>query len=317
MFRSKYYLNPETLRFERVNPPVRKRLLNGFFWCVFLLLFSTVLRVSFDKILNSPKIVIYTERSIQLRNAYNMLAKEIIRAEHTLSELQKKDDRLYRSILDLEPIPYSIREAGFGGSENYIDVLMNRSDESVVGTARQLEKLVNKVKIQMVSLQDLTEMATMQKDLISGKPLLRPISPGDAVWLTSSFGYRWDPFTKGRRMHQGIDLAGNIGINIYSSGDGKVIDAGMSRQGYGREVLIDHGFGYTTRYAHLNKVNVKVGDQIKRGQLIGKLGNSGRSTGPHLHYEVRLHGRAMNPMYFFYENITPEEYTQIVSQHLN
>jgi murein DD-endopeptidase MepM/ murein hydrolase activator NlpD len=317
MLRTKYYLNTETLRFEKVRHPLRKKLLNTSFYFVILLIIASGLRLGFDKIAESPKVVIYTEKNKELKSAYDFLMNEISRAEGLLTDLQERDVRLYRSILELNPIPQSIREAGFGGSENYRDFLMSRSDEKVVTTARQLEKLFTKVKIQSISLNDITDIAKMQKALIAGRPSLHPISPAETVWLSSSFGYRFDPFHRGRRMHQGIDLAGNPGIKIYASGDGKVVDAAMSRQGYGREVYIDHGFGYTSRYAHLLKIHVKSGQQVKRGQLIGELGNTGRSTGPHLHYEVRLHDKALNPMYFFFENLTASEYSEIIAQVSN
>lgn len=317
MFKTKYFLNPQTLRYEKVEHPVRRIVFSSFFGFLFLLLLAGGLRIGFDRVADSPKIKIFKEKNKELKFAYDNLLSEISLAERFLNELQNRDDEVYRSVLNQDPIPRSMREAGFGGSENYSDYLMSRSDEFVVNTARQLEKLVNKVKIQSKSLYDLQEIAEDQKALIAAIPSLHPISPANFFWLSSSFGYRKDPFTKRKRMHIGVDFAGDLGLKIYASGNGIVVEASISKHGYGKEILIDHGFGYTSRYAHLNKIHVKTGQKIKRGQLIGDMGNSGRSTGSHLHYEVRLFNKPLNPMYFFYEDLTSEEYSEIVAQVSN
>jgi murein DD-endopeptidase MepM/ murein hydrolase activator NlpD len=314
MIKSRYYLNPETLRYEKVRYPLKKKFFGSFYIFLGILIIAGFLRIAFDRVADSPKAALYAERNKELKLAYEFLIKDIRRAENLLTELQKRDEKLYRSVLNLDPVPASIRDAGFGGSENYINVLMSRSDELVVSTAKQLEKLVNKVKIQSVSLHDLNDIAKKQRDLIAGRPSLNPISPGDQVWITSTYGYRFDPFTKRRTMHHGIDFAGNTGIKIYATGDGKVIDANLSPYGYGKEVYIDHGFGYSSRYAHLQKIHVKPGQMVKRGEHIGDLGSSGRSTGPHLHYEVYHNGVPRNPMYFYFENLSPDEYGEIIAQ---
>ena len=170
--------------------------------------------------------------------------------------------------------------------------LLSRKERIVSNTARKLEKLSTKARIQSKSLADLYQKATEQQKFISHRPSLQPISPADRYWLTSTFGYRSDPFTGAKRMHAGLDMAGNTGLSIYATGDGTVVSAHFNAYGYGREIEIDHGFGYTTVYGHLSKILVKKGDRIKRGQLIGELGSTGRSTGPHLHYEVRYNDKA-------------------------
>jgi murein DD-endopeptidase MepM/ murein hydrolase activator NlpD len=228
-------------------------------------------------------------------------------------ETQRRDDKVYRSIFDLEPIPSSVREAGFGGASGTVSGILNHTGiEMVNNTETKLEILSNKALVQSWSLTDLYKMAKLHQKLILSKPSIQPISPADSFWLTSTFGYRWDPFNGGKRMHAGIDLAGKVGLRVYATGDGVVISAENSRNGYGKEILIDHSFGYVSRYAHLQKINVKIGQKVRRGQYIGNLGNTGRSTGPHLHYEVLLNGRSQNPMYFYFEDLTPEEYRKIV-----
>lgn len=317
MFRRKYYLNPETLRFERDCKPPRKRLYNTLAGFVLLIIISAALRIGFDYYTDSPKLSYLVEKNQQLKLSYDFLNKEIAKSEGLLSEIQNRDDHFYRAILDLSPIPHSIRDAGVGGSENISDLLLSRSAHFAVATANQLEKLANRVKIQVLSLEDLSDVTYHQQKLIAGKPSIQPISPSDNFWLTSNYGMRLDPFSRTRRFHQGIDLAGRIGLQVYATGDGVIVDASTSRYGYGKEVLIDHGYGYTSRYAHLYKIVVTSGDKVKRGQLIGLLGSTGRSTGPHLHYEVRYNDKALNPMYYFYEDLSPEEYSEIVAQTIN
>lgn len=317
MFKARYYLNPETLRFEKAGKTQKQKFREFITALIFLIILAAGLRICFDKLSESPKVISFIEKNQEIQDGYQTLKKKIERAEAFLNEVEKRDDSVYRSVFGLTPIPSSIREAGSGGSENYSDMLLTRSVDVVVETALYLEKLSNKVKIQTVSLIDLVQLAKMQQALIAGKPSIQPISPVDSFWLSSSFGIRWDPFIRSRRMHQGIDLAGRMGLGIHATGDGLVIEAALSRQGYGKEVIIDHGFGYSSRYAHLHKIYVEPGEKVKRGQLLGLLGNTGRSTGPHLHYEVRLDGKALNPMYFYYDNLTPEEFSDIVAQTKN
>jgi len=314
MFKKNYFLNPETLRYEQISYPFWKRLRRtstGFF---ILLLISAGLRLGYEHFADSPKVLLLIEQNQQLKSSYQFLNDQIDRSEKLLTELQKWDDQFYRAILDVTPVPRSIRDAGVGGSENLSDLLLNRSADFVVTSANQLEKLASRVKMQSLSLGEISEMAYHKKRMIAGIPSIQPIAPSDSFWLSSTFGVRSDPFTRGRRMHPGIDLAGRRGLQIYATGDGLVKEAAASRNGYGREILIDHGYGYKSRYAHLHKILVKPGEKVKRGQLIGLLGSTGRSTGPHLHYEVLYYGKPMNPMYFFYENLKPDEFSLIVSQ---
>ncbi len=313
MKRDKYIFNQNTLSFEKLHKPFKRKLRDGLIYCSLLAVLFISVRLIFDDEFQSPKVNYFTLKNQELKESYNILNQEIIFSENILSDIQQRDDKLYRSVFDLEPIPSSVREAGFGGSEDYKENLDSRNTEFVTNTAIKLDKLSKKAKIQSVSLIDLFSKAKSQQALLSHKPSIRPISPGTHIWLTSSFGYRYDPFNKARRMHSGIDLAGRKGIKIYASGDGIVKIAELSRHGYGNEIAINHGFGYESIYAHLNKILVSKGDTITRGQLIGELGSTGRSTGPHLHYEIRFHNKAVNPMYYFYENLSPEEYDLITS----
>jgi murein DD-endopeptidase MepM/ murein hydrolase activator NlpD len=313
MRRKRYFYNRETLRFEKAQKPLQEKLRNGLLYFIVLTGLFIGLRLILDKEFKSPKVRYFSERNEDLRKAYSDLNDKIFLAEQFLSQIQKRDDKVYRSVFDLEPIPTSVREAGFGGSDNYYADLYSENTEFVKTTARKLAELSTKAKVQSISLTDLYSKAKEQQLLVARKPSINPISPADHVWLTSTFGARKDPFSGRRKMHHGIDLAGRVGTKIYASGGGVVEVAEHNRYGYGKEVIIDHGFGYRSIYAHLHDILVSAGDTIKRGQLIGTLGNTGRSTGPHLHYEIRKNDRAVNPMYYFYEDLSIREYTLITS----
>lgn len=317
MRRKKFYFNKETLQYEKLQKPLKRKIRDGFIYVAALSVIFIGARLLIDKKFTSPKVNYFTQENTELREAYSQLNSKINLAEGYLYDIQKRDDIVYRSVFELDPIPASVREAGFGGNEDYFSNLFSRDAQFVKETAQKLDELSTKVKVQSVSLTDLYRKAKEQSLLLERKPTIQPISPGDRFWLTSTFGIRWDPFTRNRRMHHGIDMAGQIGLNIYATGAGVVEVAGYNRHGYGNEVIVNHGFGYRTIYAHLEEILVNVGDKVKRGQLVGELGSTGRSTGPHLHYEIRKDNRPVNPMYFFYENLSAAEYDKIIVLNAN
>jgi murein DD-endopeptidase MepM/ murein hydrolase activator NlpD len=314
MFGRKYKINPETLRVEPAKMPLKKRVLTGVIASLLIIGTAVGMRVLYDQHSKSPRLVFYEKKNQNLREAYRELSQELREDEQLLAQFQRRDDRLYRSIFGMEPIPSSIREAGTGGAARY-SALNSISDPGmVIDVFDRVDKVLMKARIQSSSFEDLEQAAHYNQQLLASKPLIQPISPADPYWLTSTFGYRIDPFTKLRRLHQGIDLAGPHGLNIHATGDGVVKIAERNRYGYGNEVFIDHGFGYTSRYAHLREILVEPGEKVKRGQVIGTLGSSGRSTGPHLHYEITRSGRALNPMYYYFEELSAEEYKLITSR---
>lgn len=313
MFVRKYHINPDTLRYERVrlNRKQRIHVLIGF--SLGLIALAILMRFGFERFFPTPRQIIYHKQNNVLRSEYASLNAELQEVEAQLSELRNRDDRFYRAILSLDPVPSSIRSAGTGGSERGSLLKNLRDPAMVLDVSQKIEKISNKVKIQSNSLDMVYREALDNQHFLACKPSINPISPGDPTWLTSGYGYRLDPFTNRRTAHHGIDLAGPYGIDIHCTGEGVVTVAHVSTYGYGKEVVVDHGFGFTSRYAHLQDIHVRVGQKLKRGEVIGTLGNTGRSTGPHLHYEIRKGGHPVNPMYFFYENLSPGEYTLLAS----
>lgn len=314
LFSKKYRLNPETLRFERIRLTGIRKARVIIMASLGIIALAVLLRYGFERYYPTPRQIIYEFKNQKLRSGYEELNSNLVQLESQLAELRNRDDGFYRSILCLEPVSSSIREAGTGGATPYTHLNNLRDPALVKGVSRKIDQLSNRIKIQSSSLENVLEEAITNVQYLACRPSINPISSADPFWMTSSYGYRNDPFTHRRVAHHGIDLAGPYGLDIHVTGDGTVIGAQTSRYGYGKEVLVDHGFGYVTRYAHLQEILVKPGQELKRGQIVGTMGSTGRSTGPHLHYEVIKNGRPDNPMYYFYEDLKPEEYSLMASR---
>jgi murein DD-endopeptidase MepM/ murein hydrolase activator NlpD len=316
LFSRKYYINPETLRYERVRLTVRQWMRYALVLGVGLVALAVLLRKGFESRFPTPRQVIYERENVQLREDYISLNENLQLVESQLAELRQRDDRLYRSILSLEPVPSTIREAGTGGSDPFVQMGTIRQPGLVRNVSQRMDNLSSRVRIQSSSLEDVYEQAVVNQRFLACRPSINPISSADPFWMTSGYGYRSDPFSHLRAAHHGIDLAGPYGLDIHATGDGVVVAAYVNRFGYGKEVQVDHGFGYVTRYAHLQDILVRPGQELKRGEVLGTLGNTGRSTGPHLHYEVRKNGCPVNPTYFFFENLSADEYSLLASNAL-
>ena len=257
MFDKKYYLNPESLRYERVKLPPKQRVRFSVIFGFGLIALAVVLRFGFEHYYPTPRQLIYERENTTLRSEYVALNTELQTVESQLSELRNRDDRFYRSILSLDPVPSSIREAGTGGSERDIHLRNLREPGIVVGVSKRIDKISSRIQIQSNSLENIYEEAINNQHFFACKPSINPISTADPCWLTSTYGYRTDPFNFRKTAHHGIDLAGPYGLEIHCTGEGTVISAGGNNYGYGKEVLVDHGFGYISRYAHLQDILVK------------------------------------------------------------
>ena len=308
MLRKKYYINPETLRYEQVKLSSTQKARWGLLLGAGLILLAILMRWGFERFYPTPREIIYQKENKVLKEEYASLDMELRKLESRLIELQKRDDSFYRAILDLDPLPSSIRAAGTGGSERNSHLGALRDPSLVQGVSLRMEDISNRIRIQSNSLDRVYHEALDNQHFLACRPSIHPISPADPIWLTSSYGYRLDPFTKRRTAHHGIDLAGPEGLQIHCAGEGTVTVAHLDLHGYGKEVVVDHGYGYISRYAHMKEILVKPGQKVTRGQVLGTLGNTGRSTGPHLHYEIRKNNQPVNPMYFFFENLSAKEY---------
>lgn len=260
----------------------------------------------------SPKERMQSREIEYLKLQYQIMNDKIDELDILLGEMQDRDDNIYRIIFEAEPIPSSVRKAGYGGSNRYVALDGYVNSDMVVNTAQRIDILTSQLYVQSKSFDDIYEMAKNKSEMLSCIPAIMPVKNVDIYRISSHYGQRTDPFYKVTKFHNGIDFSGPEGIGIYASGDGTVIKVERNKSGYGNNIIIDHGYGYKTRYAHLKDIKVKKGSKVKRGQEIGTMGNTGKSTAPHLHYEVLKNNKAVNPINFFFNDITPEEYDKIL-----
>lgn len=312
MTKKKYIFNPQTLEYEEYKTSRRKK-----FWSITLYLLSTsvtafIIVLLIQNFFGSPTERMQAREIEYLKLQYDIMNDKIDNLDLILSELEDRDDNIYRMIFEADPIPSSIRKAGYGGSNRYIALDGYVNSEMVVNTAKRIDILSSQLYVQSKSFDEIYEMAKNKSEMLSCIPAIMPVKGTDIYRISSHYGQRTDPFYKVTKFHGGIDFSGPVGLGIYATGDGVVKKVEKNKNGYGNNILVDHGFGYMTRYAHLNTIMVKKGDKVKRGQEIGTMGNTGKSTAPHLHYEVIKNNKTVNPINFFYNDITPEEYDKIL-----
>jgi murein DD-endopeptidase MepM/ murein hydrolase activator NlpD len=313
MGRQYYHFNPVTHRFEVPEPSLKRLLLRYGIPALLAVIISLGIRFSMGTYLNNPKEIKLLAEKEKIVDQYSLVEKKVQQLETALADLQKRDDGLYRCYYGMDPLSKSLREAGLGGAEQYSDLQGYESTPLMMNLNRRVDMAGVKLEVQSGSYNEVLSKAEYQQDLLRHKPSIQPISLQDYYWISSVFGYRTDPMSKKRAMHRGVDFAGREGLNVYATGDGVVIRTRESRTGFGREVLVDHGYGYVTRYGHLKEILVHRGEQIRRGTVIGRVGSTGKSTGPHLHYEVHLYGVSKDPKNYYSDDLKPEEYAKIVS----
>jgi len=232
----------------------------------------------------------------------------------SLAAIENRDDNIYRVVLGAEPIDKSVRDAGIGGTDRYEDIRSKNIDHEklIVDLHENVDKLQRKLYIESKSQDEIVDFVESKEKLFAAIPAIQPIANKQLIALASGFGLRFHPVYKVKKMHTGIDFAAPIGTPIYATADGNVSAVEVRFSGYGKTIEIDHGFGYNTRYAHMHEFTVRKGQHVKRGELIGYVGNTGLSTAPHLHYEVILNGVRINPVHYFFNDLTPAEYEKIV-----
>ncbi|MDG2342030.1 MAG: M23 family metallopeptidase [Cytophagales bacterium] len=314
MSKHKYYYNPETCRYEKIKKSKKDIFLRLSIYSLTVLFSSFILINIYDTYFESPKIVTLKKENQELQTHYEILNKEINVAYKMLDNLEERDDNVYRIIFEAEPIPSTIRQAGIGGINRYkelIDGNLERAD-LIVDNYAKIDELKRKLYIQTKSYDELLDMANNKEELVATIPAIQPVSNKDLKRVASGFGNRIDPFLKVKRMHYGLDFSVKKGTPIYATANGRVVIIKSSFGGFGKYIYLDHGNGYRTVYGHLNKFNVRKGQKVKRGELIAYSGNSGRSTAPHLHYEVHKNGKKLNPVNFFFNDLTPNQYEEVI-----
>lgn len=312
MARIKYYYDTESCRYERIKVSTWDIILNSLGFLILSFILAGGIVYVYIKYFESPEEAQLRKENEELKLYYDLLMQDMEEATAMLEDLQDRDDNIYRVIFGVEPIPEEIRRAGTGGANKYKDLLEEglEREELIVDNYKRLEDIKKKMYIQTKSYDEVIKLAKDQKERLAAIPAIIPVS--DYRRLSSGYGARIDPYLKVRRMHYGVDYSLPRGTPVYATGDGVVKFTRSSPSGYGKQIEIDHAFGYVTKYAHLDDFEVRSGEKVKRGQLIGYSGHTGKSTAPHLHYEVKKDGKPVNPVHFFSQNLTPEEYEEIL-----
>ena len=245
---------------------------------------------------------------------FELINRRIVQMESVLNNIEDRDNNIYRVYFEASPIPEEQRKAGFGGVNRYKDLEGFDNSDLIINTTKKIDILTKQLVIQSKSLDEILSLAEEKENLLASIPSIQPIQNKDLKRMASGYGWRIDPFTKKRRRHFGMDFSAVRGTPVYATGNGIIKRVDNRAAGFGKHIRIDHGFGYVSIYAHLDKYNVKRGQKVKRGQIIGFVGNTGRSVAPHLHYEIVKDGKKINPINFYYGNLSPDEFNILVQQ---
>jgi murein DD-endopeptidase MepM/ murein hydrolase activator NlpD len=314
MAKIKYYYDTETCKYERVRTKKSDVVLNALGILSITVIMAVGLLFLYTAYFESPKELFLKNQVKELEFYYGKLNQDIELLGQILNNIEQRDDNIYRVVLGAEPIEKSVRDAGVGGADRYADIRKKgiSHDQLIIGLHEKVDKLRRKLYIESKSQDEVVHLADKKEKLYAAIPAIQPISNKQLIALASGYGLRIHPVYKVKKMHSGIDFAASIGTPIYATADGKVAVVDVKFSGYGKVVEIDHGFGYRTRYAHMHDFAVRVGQNVKRGDLIGYVGNTGLSTAPHLHYEVFINGTQVDPVHYFFNDLTAADYEKIL-----
>lgn len=308
----KYYYNADTHRFEKLVVSWRVKLLRVFGFLSTAMVTALIIVAIAFRFLDSPKEKQMRLEVQQLRNAYTDLQKQMSETNKALAQLEQRDDNIYRAIFESAPLPDSVR---VGKEYSKIDpkqFAYTRTDQLMEQVHNSVQSLRNRVKAQQSSYDTLERMVKAKEKMLTSIPAIQPISNKTLEKLASGFGYRIDPIYKMPKMHTGLDFTAAQGTPIYATGDGVVSTSGFDDGGYGNHIIINHGYGYETLYGHMVRIKARRGARVQRGEVIGWVGNTGKSTGPHCHYEVIKNGNKINPIHFFYNDLSATDYERLV-----
>ena len=311
MAKEKYRYNPETLSFDRITSTLREKLIKWGIMFVISIVISVGYFAIYSHFYDTPKERSMTNNLSSLIFNYQMLSQDLQNIDRILSDIQKRDDDIYRTVLESEPIPASIRQAGFGGVNRYEPLEGYGHSNIMIALSKHTDKILMQLCVQSKSYDELIVKAKNKEQMALFRPAIQPISNKDLKVRSSGYGWRKHPIDGSRKFHEGIDFSSGTGTPIYATGDGTVVKARRTSGGYGNMVVIDHGFGYQTLYGHMYTIGVLEGNNVKRGDIIGTVGSTGYSKGPHLHYEVHVNGHHVNPIDYFYEDLSPDDYVRM------
>jgi len=314
MKKIKYYYNTNTLRYEKLEVPLRVKLLRAFGFIAAALVSAGLISYLAFQFVDSPKEKILKQQYEQLRDRYSDVRSRVDGLEQQMKELEKRDNNVYRSIFEADPIPDSARAREMELNKEIATVEGMQNNELYGSIVTTLNQLSSRIKAQTASYSEIDGLVKNKEKLLSHTPAIQPVSNQDLTRIASGFGYRIDPIYKTTKMHAGIDFTAPQGTPIYATADGTVAISGNKGNGYGNHVVIRHGYGYETLYGHMVRVKVNAGQAVKRGEVIGWVGSTGKSTGPHCHYEVHKNGNKIDPIYFFYNDLSPDQFDRLLKQ---
>jgi murein DD-endopeptidase MepM/ murein hydrolase activator NlpD len=312
MPKSRYRFNPESLSFDKVKLDFRALLMRSLAYFTGSVLIAVIYYVIFAAFFDSPKEKALLREIDQLTLQYDIIHREMENLNKVIGQLEDKDDNLYRTIFEAEPIPETQRESGVGGINRYKELEGYNNSRVVIETTKKLDYLKKKIVVQSKSFDELFALARKKEEMLQSIPAIMPLSNKDLTRTASGFGLRVHPIYKITKFHAGMDFTAPIGSDIYATGNGTVEAVTVSARGLGKHIIIDHGFGYVSVYAHLDNFNVRRGQKVSRGDIIGFVGNTGTSVAPHLHYEIKLNGRNVDPVNYYVNDLTAAEYEEMI-----
>jgi murein DD-endopeptidase MepM/ murein hydrolase activator NlpD len=312
MAKVKYYYDSDTLSYKKIENRKRDRFRRLLLFLVASALFGFIIMAILLQYIESPKEKVMRRELENLTLNYELLNKRMKQSQEILAELQVRDNNIYRVYFEANPIPDEQRKAGFGGVNRYKSLEGFEYSNLIADATKRMDVLYKQIYIQSKSLDEISVYAKDKEKLLAAMPAIQPISNEDLTRMASGYGWRLDPFTKERKFHKGMDFTAPETTPVFATGNGVVQRADNLASGFGNHVRIDHGFEYMTIYAHLSKITARVGQRVKRGDIIGLVGSTGRSQAPHLHYEVWYKDEAINPINFYYGDLSPEEFQEML-----
>ncbi len=316
MAKNKFQFNPDTLSYERIEHNIAHWLKQAAIHALSGVSLGLIFFFIFVSTIQSPEEKQLVQEKSHMEAQYKVLEKQLQEVRYVMSDLEQRDDNLYRIVFQADPIPLSVRRGTSANTEYYEQLLDMTNSEIVVSTTKKLNELKKEIYIQSKSYDELVLLAKNKETMLENLPAIQPVLNKNLKYMASGYGWRMDPIYHTRRFHAGMDFTAPTGTNIFATGNGVVVGAGWE-QGYGNCVQINHGYGYITLYGHMSAIKVRNGQKVKRGDIIGLIGSTGKSTGPHLHYEVHYKGTIMNPQNYYYLDLSPAEYDKMVQMSNN
>ncbi len=314
MKKIKYYYDTNSLRYEKLETPLRVKLLRVFGFLAAAFVTAALISYVAFQFIGSPKEKILQRQNESLNDKYDELDDSMRSMQQQMQELEKRDNNVYRAIFEASPVPDSARARQLENQKEIAAVENMKENQLLTSIIKTLNSLSNRIKAQKRSYDEIGELVKNKEQLLSHTPAIQPVSNKDLNRVASGFGYRVDPVYKTIKFHAGLDFAAPQGTPIYATADGTIITAGNTGNGFGNHVVINHGYGYETLFGHMVRVRVSAGQTVKRGQVIGWVGSTGKSTGPHCHYEVHKNGEKIDPIYFFYNDLSPEQFDLLLKK---